>query len=75
VKRDPGKWVVYLGFILMMFGLFLVYYYDPQTYWIYLKRKDKSVKVLLGAYAKRERLSLKYKISELANKLQKEISS
>lgn len=30
-KRDPGSWVVYLGFILMMFGLFLVYYFDPKA--------------------------------------------
>ncbi len=72
VKKDPGKWVVYLGFILMMFGLFLVYYYDPQTYWIYLANGENSLKIILGAYAKRERQSLRTKLEELAEKIKKE---
>lgn len=73
VKKDPGKWVVYLGFILMMFGLFLVYYYDPQTYWIYVAKGENSLKVILGAYAKRERQSIRVKLEELAEKIKKEI--
>jgi len=74
VKRDPAKWVVYLGFILMMLGLLIVYYFDPQTYWIYVERNpEEGIKVRIGAYAKRERQALKVKIEELVEKLKKEL--
>ncbi len=75
VKKDPGKWIVYLGFILMMVGIFLVYYYDPKTYWIYVKEEENTLKVILGGYAKRERQSLKNKLEEIADKIKKELSS
>ncbi len=69
-KKDPGVWIVYAGFFLMMVGLFLVYYFEPRIYWIYLKEENDVTAVTLGAYAKRDREGVKAKIKELANILQ-----
>ncbi len=70
-KKDPGNWIVYFGFILMMVGLFLVYYYDPKTYWVYLKPMENKIFLSLGAYRKRERESLQLKLKEIANQISK----
>lgn len=71
-KKDPGNVVVYFGFILMMLGIILVYYFDPKTFWIYLKPTEGKLILQIGAYSKRERDSLKYKLKELAERVQKE---
>jgi len=68
-KKDPGLVIVYVGFILMMLGLFFVYYFEPRIYWIYLTPKEKFVEISLGAYAKRDRAGIKIKLQELENKI------
>lgn len=72
-KKDPGNVVVYLGFILMMLGLIFVYYFDPKTFWIYLKSTEDKLILQIGAYSKRERDSLKYKLKTLAERILKEV--
>jgi cytochrome c biogenesis protein len=68
-KKDPGVVIVYLGFILMMLGLFFVYYFEPRIYWIYLTPKKDLVEISLGAYAKRDRAGIKIKLQELEEKI------
>jgi len=73
VKKDPGLVFVFLGFGLMIFGLLLVYFFEPKTIWIFLSPVDKEkTKVILGASAKRERDMLRLKLEEIAEKLEKE---
>jgi len=68
-KKDPGVFIVYVGFILMMLGLFFVYYFEPRIYWIHLTPKEDLVEITFGAYAKRDRAGIKMKLQELANKI------
>jgi cytochrome c biogenesis protein len=68
-KKDPGVFIVYVGFILMMLGLFFVYYFEPRIYWIYLTPKEDLVEISLGAYAKRDRAGIKIRLQELEDKI------
>jgi cytochrome c biogenesis protein len=68
-KKDPGVVIVYVGFILMMLGLFFVYYFEPRIYWIYLTPKEDLVEISLGAYAKRDRAGIKIRLQELEDKI------
>ncbi len=72
VKKDPGVVLVYLGFICMILGLLAVYFFEPKTFWIYVKPDNKGVLINLGAKAKRERDTLILKLQDLAKKLEKE---
>lgn len=72
VKKDPGLPLVYLGFIIMIAGLFIIYFFEPKIYWIYLKPQDNELIINLGAVAKRERDTIKLKLKEIAEKLEKE---
>lgn len=74
-KEDPGNVVVYLGFIIMMLGLFFVYYFDPKTYWLFIKRRDSDTwEIMLGGYAKRERESLRLKLETLLEEIKRDLS-
>lgn len=69
-KTDPGNFIVYIGFFLMIIGLFLVYYFEPKIYWIYVEQTGEvQCRLILGAYAKRERETIKDKLNDLAEKL------
>ncbi|MCX8041734.1 MAG: cytochrome c biogenesis protein ResB [Thermodesulfobacteriaceae bacterium] len=70
VKKDPGRPLVYIGFILMILGVLLVYFFEPKTLWIYLETEKKGTKVILGGYSKRERGFLRLELETLEKKLQ-----
>jgi len=73
VKKDPGVILVFLGFAMMIFGLLLVYFFEPKTFWIFVKPLGgEKVKLVLGASAKRERDMLRLKVEELAERIEKE---
>jgi cytochrome c biogenesis protein len=72
VKKDPGIFLVYSGFILMILGLLVVYFFEPKTFWIFVKSEGEKLLIYLGAKAKREKDTLVLKIKELAEKLEQE---
>ena len=70
VKKDPGAGIVYAGFVLIILGLLGVYFFEPKTFWIFVSSSEKDKVVLkMGAYAKRERETLKLKLEKIANKI------
>jgi len=70
VKKDPGIKIVYAGFILIILGLLGVYFFEPKTFWVFVNPLEKNKIVLkIGGYAKRERDTLKFKIEEIAKKI------
>jgi cytochrome c biogenesis protein len=69
VKKDPGVPVVYAGFILIIMGLLGVYFFEPKTFWIFLIPEKDKIILNMGAYAKRERDTLKLKLEEIGNQI------
>ena len=47
VAKDPGVWVVYLGFFLMMAGLYIAFFLSHQRIWL-LYETDTSGNTTLG---------------------------
>lgn len=70
VKKDPGVSIVYAGFILSVLGLLGVYFFEPKTFWIFVSPSEKDKLTLqIGAYAKRERETLKLKVERIVEKI------
>ncbi|HAA84154.1 MAG: ResB family protein [Thermodesulfobacterium sp. 37_54] len=70
VKKDPGVWLVYAGFLLMIFGLIGVYFLDPKTLWVFLKREEKETFIKIGGMIKRDKSGLNLSLNELLKKLE-----
>lgn len=69
VKKDPGVPVVYAGFILIILGLLGVYFFEPSTFWVFITSEKDKIILNIGAYAKRDRDTLKLKLEDIANKI------
>lgn len=74
VKRDPGVWIVYAGFVMMILGLLGVYLGEPKTFWVFIQREKEETILRGGAFAKRDRNGATLKLREILDNLDKKDS-
>lgn len=54
VKKSPGSWLIWLGFILATLGLVLAFYLVPQRLWLVVRERGKGrSEVFIGAFSKK----------------------
>ena len=71
VTRDPGVPFVWMGFILIMVGLFITFFTSHQQIWIRLKPENEKIKMSLAGRANKNPLGLERDLDRCI----KEISS
>ncbi|NWF75205.1 MAG: cytochrome c biogenesis protein ResB [Nitrospirae bacterium] len=71
VRKDPGVWVVYLGCIAMSIGLFIAFFISHRKVWIKIIEDKNNSKILIGALANKNRVTLEKKIDKLISILRK----
>ena len=59
VTRDPGVWLVYTGFILMIAGCFVTFYLSHQQVCIVIEPLRKNCRVTFAGVANRNKLAMK----------------
>ena len=65
VTRDPGVWLVYSGFILMIAGCFVTFYLSHQQVCIVIEPLRTSSRVKLGGIANRNQLAMKNTVEKI----------
>ena len=71
VNRDPGVWVVYCGFILMIIGCYITFFMSHQQICIELVRTGKKTEVIVAGTANKNKSGMQTKVNGFANKLAK----
>lgn len=69
VTHDPGVWLVYTGFILMIIGCCITFFMSHQSLCIEVCQKGKKSRVMLAGTANKNRLGMNNKINRFATKL------
>jgi cytochrome c biogenesis protein len=69
VAKDPGVWVVYIGCILMLFGLFVSFFMSHRRIWIAIQQQESDTKVVIKASTNKNSESL----TRLRNKIEANI--
>lgn len=59
VTRDPGVWLVYTGFMLMIAGCFVTFYLSHQQVCIVIEQLRKNSRVTLAGISNRNQLAMK----------------
>ncbi len=69
VTKDPGVWVVYSGFLLMIAGCFITFFMPHQQILVEIKPQAGGYRVRLSGVAPRNKVGIRRKVAILSEKL------
>lgn len=69
VTSDPGVWVVYSGFILMLAGCFVTFFMSHEQVAVEITAKGKKSLVSVAGTAYRNKMAMQRKVQRLSDKL------
>jgi cytochrome c biogenesis protein len=69
VSRDPGVWVVYIGFILMIIGIYITFFMSHQQICIDIVKHDKKSQIGVSGTSNKHKLGMQKKVTKLAERL------
>lgn len=53
ITKSPGQNVVYFGCVLLMIGVFFLFYINPTRYWLWLDQQEGKTRILLTGVSHR----------------------
>jgi cytochrome c biogenesis protein len=65
VTRDPGVWLVYSGFIMMILGCFVTFYLSHQQVCIVIDQLRNNSRVTVAGIANRNQLAIKNTVDKI----------
>jgi cytochrome c biogenesis protein len=65
VTRDPGVWLVYSGFMMMILGCFIAFYLSHQQVCIVIDQLRNNRRVTVAGIANRNQLAMKNTIDKI----------
>ncbi len=69
IKKDPGVWVVYTGFILMIIGCFVAFFLSHQRICTVITPKGRSSRIMISGLANKNNPGMQRKVEKLADSL------
>ncbi len=69
MNRDPGVWVVYSGFIIMIVGCFITFFMSHQQICIEVMRKGNKSDVRIMGIANKNKIGMRRQVEKFAKHL------
>jgi cytochrome c biogenesis protein len=69
VTKDPGVWVVYSGFILLILGCYITFFMSHQRLCIDIVKKGKKCRIMVSGTANKNKLGMQNKLKRISEKL------
>ena len=69
VTRDPGVWIIYAGFVFMIFGCFVSFFMAHQQIFIEARKNGKKTSILISGISNKNPAGMKIKTEKLAKAL------
>ncbi len=74
VARDPGVWVVYSGFILMIIGCYITFFMSHQQIYMDIIESGEKCRIIVAGTANKNKLGYERKVKKIAQSLSNETS-
>ncbi len=71
VTNDPGVWVVYTGFIMMIIGILITFFMSHQRVCIEIVKSGNKSKVIVTGTANKNKLAMQQRIKKISDQLAK----
>jgi cytochrome c biogenesis protein len=69
VTSDPGVWLVYMGFIVMIFGCYITFFMSHQQFCVEVLEKANYCRVIVAGKANKNKLGVQGKVKKFSKKL------
>jgi cytochrome c biogenesis protein len=69
VSKDPGVWVVYGGFILMIIGIYITFFMSHQQICVEVARQGKESRIMVAGTSNKNKLGMQKKVAKLSKLL------
>ncbi|UCG14462.1 MAG: cytochrome c biogenesis protein ResB [Deltaproteobacteria bacterium] len=69
VTKDPGVWVIYIGFILMLLSMIIAMYISHRRIWLVFSSESKGTRVLMAGNANKHILAFEREFNQLTQEI------
>lgn len=69
VTKDPGVWVVYTGFIMMIIGCFVTFFMSHQRICVQVTADGNKSRIMVAGTANKNKMSMQRKVQQIAETL------
>lgn len=69
VTNDPGVWIVYIGFIMMIIGCYIAFFISHRIYCVEIEKIDDRCYATVSGIANRNKIGMNIKVKAFAGKL------
>jgi cytochrome c biogenesis protein len=69
VNKDPGVWVVYSGFIIMIVGCYITFFMSHQQICIQVTQNGSKSRVLIMGIANKNKIGMQRRMEKMAERL------
>lgn len=69
VSKDPGIWVVYAGFILMIIGIYITFFMSHQQVCIDVTSDGNQSRIMVSGTSNKHKLGMQRKVAKLSERL------
>ena len=69
VSKDPGVWVVYVGFILMIIGIYITFFMSHQQVCIDVASQGNKSRIMVAGTSNKNKLGMRKKVTKLSERL------
>ena len=69
VSRDPGVWVVYIGFILMIIGIYITFFMSHKQVCVEVSADGEKSRIMVAGTANKNKTGMENKVRDLSEKL------
>jgi cytochrome c biogenesis protein len=69
VNKDPGIWVVYAGFVLMIVGIYITFFMSHQQVCIDVASQGNKSRIMVAGTSNKNKLGMRKKVTKLSERL------
>ena len=69
VTSDPGVWLVYMGFIVMIMGCYITFFMSHQQFLVEVLEKSNCCRVIVSGKANKNKSGIQTKVKKISEKL------